>query len=87
MWGFAQWASEQEKLLAKQGNLPVLALDDWMGVLLSPVSYMYMYLIYILYSQYFRTTVITGEWEGDREFTQVCKNDFTIIISHYIQLL
>ena len=30
VWDFAQWASEQEKLLAQQGSLHVLAPDGWM---------------------------------------------------------
>ena len=29
VWSFAQWTTEQEKLLAQQGNL--LALDDLAG--------------------------------------------------------
>ena len=34
VWGFAQWASEQEKLLAQQENLN--ALDNQTGVFSSP---------------------------------------------------
>ena len=34
VWGFALWASEQEKLLAWQGNL--LVLDDQTGIFLFP---------------------------------------------------
>ena len=30
VWGFAQWAGEQEKLLAKQGN--IIAPDGQAGV-------------------------------------------------------
>ena len=54
VWGFAQWASEQEKLPAQQGNL--LVSDCWTEVFSSPEDKM----LSLKYIHNIKSAVVVG---------------------------
>ena len=50
VWCFAQWASEQGKFLTQQGNVHVLALDDWIGFFFCLFVFVFVFFFVFFFS-------------------------------------